>query len=130
MRVLVLEDHEDTRVVLERFVTRCGYDVLSAGTLKNGLNLLQTHRFGAIVSDIALPDGTGYALISEARRRGIDALAIALSAYSYPEEVREARLTGFDYHLKKPCDCTQLRSLLEKAAASYQSDWPADPQDT
>jgi CheY-like chemotaxis protein len=117
MRVLLLEDHEETRVLLERFVTRCGYDVLSAGTLKNGLNLLQAHQFGAILSDIALPDGTGYALISEARRRGIDALAVALSVYNYPEEVREAKLTGFDYHLTKPYDCAQLRSLLEQAAA-------------
>ena len=117
-----MEDHEDTRAVLERLLARCGYDFVSAGTLKNGLNLLQTHRFGAIVSDIALPDGTGYALISEARRRGIDVLAIALSAYSYPDEVGETRLTGFDYHLQKPCDCTQLRALLEQAAANYQTD--------
>jgi len=130
MRVLVVEDHEDTRAVLERLLTHCGYDFASAGTLKNGLNLLQTHRFGAIVSDIALPDGTGYALISEARRRGIDVLAIALSAYSYPDEVGEARLTGFDYHLQKPCDCTQLRSLLEQAAASYQTDGHQTPEDT
>lgn len=127
MRVLLLEDHEETRVLLERFVTRCGYDVLSAGTLKNGLNLLQAHRFGAILSDIALPDGTGYALISEARRRGIDVLAIALSAYSYPDEVHEARLTGFDYHLTKPYDCTQLRSLLEQAAARAINRTGQDP---
>jgi CheY-like chemotaxis protein len=130
MRVLVVEDHEDTRVVLERLVARCGYDFLSAGTLKNGLNLLETHRFGAIVSDIALPDGTGYALISEARRRGIDVLAIALSAYSYPDEVGEPRLTGFDYHLQKPCDCTRLRSLLEQAAASYKTDGHETREDT
>ena len=130
MRVLVVEDHEDTRVVLERLVARCGYDFLSAGTLKNGLNLLETHRFGAIVSDIALPDGTGYALISEARRRGIDVLAIALSAYSYPDEVGEPRLTGFDYHLQKPCDCTQLRALLEQAAASYTTEGHQTREDT
>jgi CheY-like chemotaxis protein len=116
MRVLVVEDHEDTRAVLARFVRSCGFEVAAAGTLKTGLDLLQTEGFGAIISDIALPDGTGYALVSEARRRGINVLAIALSAYSYPEDVLTAKLTGFDYHLKKPFDCVQLRSLLEKAA--------------
>jgi two-component system, NtrC family, response regulator PilR len=113
MRVLVVEDHEDTRCVLERFLTRCGYDVAAAGDLRSGLSFLRSQPFDAIVSDIALPDGTGYALVSEARRCGIGALAIALSAYSYPRDVEEAKVTGFDYHLKKPLDCIKLRSLLQ-----------------
>ena len=114
MRILVVEDHEDTRNVLKRFLTLCGHDVTAAGDLRGGLGFLQTQPFNAIVSDIALPDGTGYALVSEARRRGIHALAIALSAYSYPLDVEEEKVTGFDFHLKKPFDCEQLRSLLEE----------------
>ena len=114
MQILVVEDHEDTRNVLERFFVRCGFDVSSAATLEEGLQFLQTKPFDAIVSDIALSDGTGYALISEARRRGIAALAIALSAYSFPADVEEAKVTGFDYHVQKPFDCAHLRSLLEQ----------------
>jgi CheY-like chemotaxis protein len=117
MQVLIIEDHEDTRRALERFVTACGFDVATAQDLESGRHLLQDHDFGAIVSDIALPDGTGYALISEARRRGVNTLAIALSAYNYPPDVEEAKLTGFDYHLRKPIDLPQLRHLLETAAA-------------
>ncbi len=117
MQILLVEDHEDTRQVLSRFFSRCGFDVSSASTLREGLQLLETnHLFDAIVSDIALPDGTGYALISEARRRGMGALGIALSAYAYPAEVEESKLTGFDYHVQKPCDCAYLRSLLEERA--------------
>ncbi len=67
-----------------------------------------------ILSDIALPDGTGYALVSEARRRGKRVLAIALSGYAYPSDVRIAKLTGFDHHLSKPCDCHYLRTILEE----------------
>ncbi len=118
MHILVVEDHTDTRYVLERFLTQCGYDVSVAGNLESGLKFLHAQSFDAIVSDIALPDGTGYALMSEARRRGIDALAIALSAYSYPRDVEEAKVTGFDYHLKKPFDCNQLRSLLQEKVRS------------
>ena len=116
MRILVVEDHEDTRHVLERFFSHCGFEVASAETLQDAISLLQTEPIDAIVSDIALPDGTGYALISEARRRGIAALGIALSAYSYPRDVQEAKLTGFDYHVQKPFDCAQLRALLEQRA--------------
>lgn len=117
MHVLIIEDHDDTRRALERFVSGCGFDVTTAPTLETGRQLLEQQQFGAIVSDIALPDGTGYALISEARRRGVSTLAIALSAYDFPADVQEAKVTGFDYHLKKPIDLPELRSLLETAAS-------------
>jgi CheY-like chemotaxis protein len=113
MRILVVEDHQDTRQVLTHLLTHWGYDVYPAETLESGLNRLESEPFDVILSDIALPDGTGYALVSEARRRGKDVLAIALSGYNYPSDVKIAKLTGFDHHLSKPCDCGQLRSLLE-----------------
>ena len=118
MNILVVEDHEDTRDVLERFLSRKGFDVTIADNVQNGLTLLRSKHFGAIVSDIMLPDGTGYGLMSEARRHGVDALAIALTAYGYPAEVNEPKLTGFDYHLGKPIDCEKLVAILETARTS------------
>src|SRR5947207_15883908 len=70
MRILVVEDHQDTRQVLVGLLTRWGYFVSAADTLKRALEQLNTEPpVDVIVSDIALPDGTGYALVSEARRR-------------------------------------------------------------
>jgi len=115
MRILVVEDHQDTRQVLAGLLTRWGYDVSSADSLKSGMDRLETEpSIDVILSDIALPDGTGYALVSEARRRGKRVLAIALSGYAYPSDVRIAKLTGFDHHLSKPCDCHYLRTILEE----------------
>jgi CheY-like chemotaxis protein len=117
MRILVVEDHRDTRQVLAGLLTHWGYMVLATDTLKGGLNLLESQpAVDVILSDIALPDGTGYALVAEARRRGNRALAIALSGYSYPSDVRIAKLTGFDHHLSKPCDCAYLRRILQERA--------------
>lgn len=115
MRILVVEDHRDTRQVLVGLLTRWGYIVSATDTLKGGLELLDSEpTVDVIVSDIALPDGTGYALVSEARRHGKRVLAIALSGYSYPSDVKIAKLTGFDHHLSKPCDCNSLRMLLQE----------------
>lgn len=115
MRILVVEDHRDTRQVLVGLLTRWGYIVSATDTLKGGLELLDSEpAVDVIVSDIALPDGTGYALVSEARRHGKRVLAIALSGYSYPSDVKIAKLTGFDHHLSKPCDCNSLRMLLQE----------------
>ena len=114
MRILLVEDHNDTRHVLTRLLTHWGFDVSAAENLKAGLNQLETEPIDAIVSDIGLPDGTGYALISEARRQGKNMLAIALSGFGFPTEVQVAKQTGFDHHLSKPFDCQELRSLLEE----------------
>ena len=117
MRVLVVEDHAETRKVLSGLLTRWGYDVSAADSLQTGLNRLNSQPpVDVLVSDIALPDGTGYALVSEARRAGKRILAIALSGYAYPSDVQIAKLTGFDHHLTKPCDCSYLRSILQDRA--------------
>jgi CheY-like chemotaxis protein len=117
MQILVVEDHQDTRRVLTGLLTRWGYDVSSVDSLKGGMDRLETEPpVDVILSDIALPDGTGYALVSEARRRGKHVLAIALSGYAYPSDVHIAKLTGFDHHLSKPCDCAYLRTILRDRA--------------
>jgi CheY-like chemotaxis protein len=118
MQVLIVEDHQDSREQLERCLIRRDYDVATAGDLQTGIDFLDQQRFDVIISDIALPDGTGYALISEARRRGIRALGIALSGYPYPSDVDEPGATGFHHHLRKPVNCDHLCSLLEKSRAS------------
>jgi len=118
MRILVVEDQQDTRQVLTGLLRRWGYDVFPADSLKSGMDRLETEPpIDVILSDIGLPDGTGYALVSEARRRGKRVLAIALSGYAYPSDVRIAKLAGFDHHLSKPCDCHYLRTILQDRAS-------------
>jgi CheY-like chemotaxis protein len=117
MRILLVEDHDDTRHVLKRSLTRSGHEVAAAEDLQSGIDLLGSGDFDVIVSDIALPDGTGYALISEARKRGSAAVGIAFSAYDYPPDVLEPKATGFDHHLNKPSDSDRLFSLVDEAAA-------------
>ena len=117
MRILLVEDHQDTRQVLTRLLTRWGFDVTPAENLKCGVDALDGLPIDIILSDIGLPDGTGYALISEARRRGKDVLAIALSGYGFPTAVQVSKKTGFDHHLSKPFDCQELRALLEQKVA-------------
>ena len=103
---------------MTRLLHRWGFEVATANTLQSGLEHVEKQQFDVILSDIALPDGTGYALISEVRRRrGNDVMAIALSGYHYPEDVKIAKLTGFDHHLAKPCDTSALRTLLEERVA-------------
>src|SRR5215212_1234887 len=117
MRILLVEDHVDTREVLTRLLTHWGFEVAPAENLQHGLDQLDGQPIDVILSDIGLPDGTGYALINEARRRGKNVLGIALSGFGFPTEAEVSRQSGFDHHLTKPFDCQQLRSLLEAKIA-------------
>ena len=111
-RILVVEDHGDTRRVLSTLLDRWGFDVSTAESLKSGLAFVNAKDFDVIVSDIALPDGSGYALVSEAKRRQSGVKAIEISGYNSSADVAVGKKSGFDYHLTKPFDCHALRTIL------------------
>jgi PleD family two-component response regulator len=86
MHILLPEDHQSTLPVLERTLRGWGHEVAAADDLFSALGVLGTTRFEAIISDIALPDNSGYALMSQARRTGSEGVAIAMSAYPFPPD--------------------------------------------
>jgi PAS domain S-box-containing protein len=115
LHLLLVDDHADTRRVLSRILSKCGHEVAITDSEQGALKLLESGRFDALISDIGLPDGDGYDLVREAKRRQ-PLSAIALSGYGTEEDVRRSLEAGFDYHLTKPVDLNGLRSLLQKIA--------------
>ena len=113
LHVLVVDDHADTRKVLSRLLTKCGHETETVGSVEGALNSLDRGRFDALISDIALPDRSGYELVREAKQRQ-PLKGIALSGYGTEEDVRRSIEAGFDYHLTKPVNFQDLRSLLRK----------------
>ena len=82
---------------------------------QGAIKLLNTERFDALISDLGLPDSSGYELVREAKQRQ-PVKGIALSGFGTEEDVRRSIKAGFDYHLTKPVDFQDLRSLLQKIA--------------
>lgn len=115
LRILLVEDHEDTRRTLSRLLMRSGHKVSSTDHVDSALKLLDSKRFDAVVSDIGLPDRSGYELISLAKKRH-KLKAIALSGFGMEEDVQRSLAAGFDRHLTKPVDFGELRALLSEIA--------------
>ena len=111
-RVLLVEDHRETCHMLAALLNRWGIEVITTHSQQSALEVIDT-RFDAIIADIALPDGTGYAVIREAKSRHTNLLGIAISGYGSEADVQIGKLAGFDYHLTKPLDSDELRSLLK-----------------
>ena len=112
LQILVVEDHGDTRRVLTGLLGHFGHSISAADTVKSAMAFLKAKRFDAVVSDLSLPDGSGYDVIREAKRRQ-QLTGVALTASGEYDDVQRGREAGFDYHLTKPVDFSQLRGVLE-----------------
>jgi PAS domain S-box-containing protein len=116
LQVLIVDDHADTRRVLSRLLSKCGHKVATVDCAQGALQFLNTERFDAVISDIGLPDSSGYELVREAKLRQ-SLKGIALSGFGTEEDVRRSIEAGFDHHLTKPVNFQDLRSLLQKIAS-------------
>ncbi|MEY2536568.1 MAG: hypothetical protein QOG67_308 [Verrucomicrobiota bacterium] len=115
LRLLLVDDHADTRGVLSRLLTRCGHEVVTADSAQKALEALDRRRFDALISDIGLPVDNGYYLVREARLRQ-PLKAVALSGFGTDADIERSLEAGFDYHVTKPVDFDGLRTLLQKIA--------------
>jgi PAS domain S-box-containing protein len=115
LQILLVDDHRDTRSVLSRLLKRFGHEVTTTDSVKGALQFLDSREFDTLISDIGLPDDTGYNLVREAKRRQ-PLRAIALSGFGMEADIQRSLEAGFDYHVTKPVDLNRLRSLLDASA--------------
>ena len=115
LRVLLVEDHADTREVLARLLSRRGYDVAPAQNADEARILCSNKTFDVLVSDIALPDATGYELLAELtakyRLRGV-----AMSGFGTDADLALSKAAGFVEHLVKPIDAKMLDAAIQRLA--------------
>jgi signal transduction histidine kinase len=116
-RVLLAEDHPDTARVLQRLLALSGYDVKHAPTVAGALELLDAEPFDLIVSDVGLPDASGYDLIRHVRQRSAIP-AVALSGYGMDSDLERSRAAGFSEHLTKPVNFDLLQETMARLIAS------------
>jgi hypothetical protein len=116
LRILVVEDHSETLEALSRLLSHFGHKVSVADSAQNAMNMIDSKEFDVVLCDIALPDGSGYDVIAEAKRKR-PVKAVALSGFAATEDIQRGRQAGFDFHLAKPVDFHELRSVLGKIAA-------------
>ena len=116
LRVLLVEDHEDTRNVLQRLITRAGHKVTTACTVADAREAIARDRFDLLLSDLGLPDGSGLEVIAALREKS-DIPAVAMSGYGMEADLARTRAAGFIEHIIKPVDADALRALLTRFAA-------------
>ncbi|HEX8372011.1 MAG TPA: response regulator [Chthoniobacterales bacterium] len=112
--ILVVEDDVDTAAFLVRFLGRNGYEVRTAGSVGEALKKLEEKPCDALVSDIGLPDGTGWDLMTQAQLPPT-VYALAMSGFAMQSHRAMSATAGFREHLTKPFSPKELLRLLREA---------------
>lgn len=115
LRILLVEDHRDTQRTLSRLLTHFGHDVLVANSKQSALELLGGKEIDVLLCDVGLPDGSGYEVVSQAKRKQ-PLKAIAITGFGTEEDFRRSKEAGFDSHLVKPVDFHELQIVLDQVA--------------
>ena len=114
LRVLLVEDHDDTRQIMTRLLDKFGCNVKTASSVAEAVALADREPFDLLVSDLGLPDGSGMEVMRHVRARGQAIPGVALSGYGQPEDIRRSEEAGFSTHLTKPINLHKLREVLQK----------------
>ncbi|WP_075089122.1 ATP-binding protein [Verrucomicrobium spinosum] len=114
LRILLVEDHEDTREVMRQLLQRRGHVVLVARSVATALAVLEDGEpVDLLISDLGLPDGSGLDLMKSIRAR-LPLRAIALSGYGMEDDHRRSREAGFQEHLVKPVNFSDLLKAIDR----------------
>jgi PAS domain S-box-containing protein len=116
LRILLVEDHGDTRRTLSRLLSHFGHHISVADCTQSALDIVGTKEFDVILSDIGLPDGSGYDVITHAKLKQ-RLKGVAITGFGTDEDIRRGKEAGFDFHLVKPVDFHELRSVLDQVGA-------------
>lgn len=122
LRILVVEDENDTRELLREILSGCGSSVEIAGSVSEGLEAFRRSRPDILISDIGMPDEDGYSFIRRIRalpaEDGGRIPAIALTAFARTEDRTAALRAGFRAHVPKPIDLGELLAVIASLAPS------------
>ena len=112
LRVLVVDDEPDARLLIREILHGHGAQVDVAGSAMEARALLKRAAPDVIVSDIGMPDEDGYAFIRQVRAEGARTPAIALTAYASKQDAQRAFVAGFQKHVIKPVEPAKLVSVV------------------
>ncbi|MDC0713208.1 PAS domain S-box protein [Stigmatella sp. ncwal1] len=123
LRVLLVDDEEDTRELLRTLLEGCQVKVFTAASAEEGLKVLISERPDLLLSDIGMPGEDGYALISRVRalspEQGGKTPAVALTAYARMADRARVLLAGFHSHVSKPVEPVELLAVLVSLSGRF-----------
>jgi len=120
--VLVVDDVPDVTEMIQLLLKHAGYDVATAGSAKAALQMARKQHFDLVISDIGMPEMNGYELATALRDLAAynSTPLIAVTGYSEYDDRGRAMRAGFNVHLAKPIEPTQLLNLMNELLSQIE----------
>jgi signal transduction histidine kinase len=116
LKILLVDDHQDTCAALEKLLVRRGHLVAATHNVRSAMEAAVRNKFDLLISDIALPDGSGLDLMMQLRV--ISKIpGIAISGFGNNGDIERSLQAGFSEHLIKPIKLENLEAAIERALA-------------
>ena len=116
-RILHVDDHQDTRLMMAALLQDCGYGVLTAGSVAEGFELAKEILFDLYILDVRLPDGTGVELCQKLKEIHPNTPVLYYSAYGDETDHQEALKVCGDAYLKKPVAIADIQESIAQLLA-------------
>ena len=116
VRVLVVDDEDDTRELIGRALEDRGAHITLASNARDAFQILQKNNIDVLLADIAMPGDDGYSLIRQIRSAGTNMSKIpagAVTAHARDEERTRALEAGFQMHLAKPVEPGEIVRMVQ-----------------
>ena len=113
--ILLVDDEKELLRVNSRLLTTLGYQVLSAESGQEALDLLHNHDVDLVVLDMLMPGMDGVETLRRIRQIRPDQKVVILSAFAEPEKVEEVKKLGVLDYLKKPLSLQTMTATLRSA---------------
>jgi DNA-binding response OmpR family regulator len=120
LRVLVVDDDQDTRDLLRYFLQSHGATATLTDNVTEALELVSKDHPDVVVSDISMPDYNGYALVAAIRKQGAAMPIVALTAFTSERDREMALSSGFTDYIAKPFEPEELISTIKKVGDAYR----------
>ncbi len=114
MRILLVDDSADNRVLIESILKRKGIFVDLATNGREGVEKAISNSYDLVLMDIQMPILDGLQATIELRNQGYHKPIVALTAHAMKEEREKTRAAGCDAHVTKPIEVSKLLTLLAK----------------
>ena len=116
LRILIVENHPDTVKWLQFLLEDMGHKVSAERTIAGAIGVLTSSDWDVLISDIGLPDGTGWELLEKGAYEK-PRFSIAMSGFGMNADCARSHAAGFRSHLLKPFKTAELEKLLDEATA-------------
>ena len=113
-RILLVDDDKNTANGLRKILLQDGYDTSCTYTGKEASNLIETEHFDIVITDMKLPDISGFSIIEKVKKKDIDIAVVMITAFSSIQTAIDAMKKGADDYLTKPVNIEELELILKK----------------